>query len=232
MHRLTSITTHHSTPNLQCGIALIESLVAIVIAALGILGILGVQMRTLTDTQTTVRRAQAIRLIEDLSERMTVNPNALLSIKSYESGYSQKASDLAASSCDSASCTPAEQAAYDLKQWKTTVEQNLPGGQASIFLAPGESVEANRRQLGIMIAWRENEQQIADAEDKKLHRDNIDATQFRAFTTDGTAGALSAGTDTANACPADKTCHLQYITVASRCAPYDNGSGTKVPYCS
>ena len=39
----------------QHGITLIESLVAIVVAALGILGILGVQMRTLTDTQTTVR---------------------------------------------------------------------------------------------------------------------------------------------------------------------------------
>src|SRR2546429_3388547 len=34
----------------------------------------GTQMRTLTDTQTTVRRAQAIRLIEDLGERMKVNP--------------------------------------------------------------------------------------------------------------------------------------------------------------
>ena len=53
----------------QRGITLIESLVAIVIAALGILGIVGVQMRTLADTQTTVRRAQAIRLIEDLAGR-------------------------------------------------------------------------------------------------------------------------------------------------------------------
>ena len=46
--------------NLQRGVSLIESLVAIVVTALGILGILGVQMRTLADTQTGVRRAQAI----------------------------------------------------------------------------------------------------------------------------------------------------------------------------
>ena len=58
----------------QRGITLIESLVAIVIMALGILGILGVQMRTLADTQTGVRRAQAVRLIEDLSERIQVSP--------------------------------------------------------------------------------------------------------------------------------------------------------------
>lgn len=226
MYRMTTMTT--TSKKHQRGITLIESLVAIVIAALGILGILGVQMRTLTDTQTTVRRAQAIRLIEDLSERMKVSPNALLSIKDYESGYDEKGSALTATDCSGATpCTPAQQAGYDLKQWKTTVEQTLPAGQASIFLAPGETADANRRQLGIVIAWRENERNTAAA-----YKDDIDATKVRAVTSDGTAGTLSAGTDTTNACPADKTCHLQYIPVAARCAPYDNGSGTKALYCS
>ena len=204
----------------QRGITLIESLVALVVMALGILGILGVQMRTLTDTQTTVRRAQAIRLIEDLSERMKVSPNALMSINGYESAYDEKGSDLTVTNCGSESCTPAQQAKYDLKQWKTTVEQSLPGGQASVFLAPGETVDTNRRQLGVIIAWRENER-------AGTKTDDIDATKVRAA--DGT---FTAGTDAANACPADKTCHLQYLPVAARCAPYDNGSGTKVIYCS
>ena len=218
MHRLTHFNP--AAARRQHGISLIESLVAIVVMALGILGILGVQMRTLTDTSTTVRRAQAIRLIEDLSERMRVSPNALLSITDYESGYSEKGSALTASDCANTACTPAEQAKYDLKQWKTTVEQTLPGGQASIFLAPGETVDTNRRQLGVIIAWRENEREGTKT-------DAIDASKFRA--TDCT---FTAGTDTANACPTDKTCHLQYLPVAARCAPYDNGSGTKALYCS
>ena len=218
MHRLTHFTP--AAARHQHGISLIESLVAIVVMALGILGILGVQMRTLTDTSTTVRRAQAIRLIEDLSERMRVSPNALLSIKDYESGYDEKGSALTASDCANTACTPAQQAKYDLKQWKTTVEQTLPGGQASIFLAPGETAEANRRQLGVIIAWRENER-------AGTKTDDIDASKFRAA--DGT---FTSGTDTTNACPADKTCHLQYIPVAARCAPYDDGSGTKMLYCS
>jgi type IV pilus assembly protein PilV len=220
---MTIMTTLHKKN--QHGITLIESLVAIVIAALGILG---VQLRTLTDTQTTVRRAQAIRLIEDLSERMKVNPNALLGLKNYESDYSEKGTSLTATDCSGATpCTPDEQAGYDLKQWKTTVEKSLPGGQASVFLAPGETIDANRRQVGVMIAWRENERDISDADDKELHRENIDASKFRDMD-----GNLTSGTDAANACPADKTCHLQYIPVAARCAPYDNGSGTKVFYCS
>ena len=76
MRQLTPLTPSRK----QRGITLLESMIAIVVAALGIFGILGVQMRTLADTQTSMRRAQAIRLIEDMSERMKVNPNALLSI--------------------------------------------------------------------------------------------------------------------------------------------------------
>ena len=67
----------------QQGITLVESLVAIVVMALGVLGILGVQMRTLADTQTSVRRAQAVRLIEDLSERIRANPGGLSQLASY-----------------------------------------------------------------------------------------------------------------------------------------------------
>lgn len=219
------ITMTHQLHKRQHGITLLESLVAIVITALGILGILGVQMRTLTDTSTTVRRAQAIRLIDDLSERMKANPNALTNIKNYESGYDKKASDLTATDCSSAACKPSDLVAYDLKQWKTTVQQTLPSGQASIFLAPGEDADANRRQLGVMIAWRENEREITTGSGG--YKDDIDASNFR-----DADGKLTAGTNSTNACPAKQTCHLQYIPVAARCAPYDDGSGTKVFYCS
>jgi type IV pilus assembly protein PilV len=192
----------------QRGITLIESLVAIVVAALGILGILGVQMRTLTDTQTSARRAQAIRLIEDLGERMKVNPNALADIDAYKSGFSNEPTP---GSCSSG-CDHSQLAAYDLAVWKQTVKNTLPLGQASIFLAPGEGTgtNPNRRQLGVMISWRENERDTSSA-----FKDDVDATKVRA-----TDGSLSAGTDTANACPADRTCHLQYLPVAARCAPY------------
>lgn len=214
MQQLTPHRAHR-----QQGITLLESLIAILVSALGILGILGVQMRTLSDTQTSVRRGQAIRLIEDLSERMRVNPNALISINSYISGYTPAAAekDKVTVNCQSSACTPLQQAEYDLQQWKAAVQQNLPAGQSSIFLAPGETVDANRRQVGVMIAWRENER--ADTK-----TDAMDASQVR-----NSDGSFSAGTDDTNACPEGFTCHLQYLSVAARCAPYGSG-GT--PYCS
>ena len=201
----------HTLLQPQRGITLLESLVAIVVMALGILGILGVQMRTLSDTQTGVRRAQAIRLIEDMGERMKANPSALANLSSYVSNF---AASPTVPSCASG-CTAANLATYDVAVWKRTVRESLPLGKASIFVAPGEA-DGNRRQLGVIVAWRENE------------RDGMSTTDKAAINATLTAGA---GTDTAtNACPADHTCHLQYIIAPSRCAPYSSG-GVTTYYC-
>ena len=212
MQRLN--TMRHTPLQPQRGVTLIESLVALVVIALGILGILGVQMRTLTDTQTGVRRAQAIRLIEDMGERMKVNPNALANIKAYVTAFADTPT---LPNCASG-CNAAQLAAYDVAVWKRIVRENLPTGQASIFVPPAESGLATGlgRQLGVMIAWRENER-------AGTKTDDIDATKVRAA--DGT---FSAGATLA--CPADHICHLQYLPVASRCAPYAPG-GVTMYYC-
>jgi type IV pilus assembly protein PilV len=196
----------HTHQNRERGITLIESLVAIVVAALGILGILGVQMRTLSDTQTTAYRAQAIRLIEDLSERMKAHPNALNNIASYTIGWRAGAAPTpqAAKLCTSATtCTHTEFAAYDLREWKRAVERALPLGDANIFFAPSETVDGSRRQVGVLIRWRENERDTSSD-----YKDSLDTE----------IGAL--GGTGAPACGAGFTCHLQYIPVSSRCAPY------------
>ena len=212
-----------SPPRPQRGITLIESLVALVVAALGILGIAGVQMRTLTDTGTTVRRAQAIRLIEDLAERMKVNPNALINIERYTSPYQEKAENLEVlRNCRETACSPDEQSSYDIHQWKTMVERSLPLGRASLFLAPGELEDSNRRQIGVIIAWRENER-------SDLSREDIDFTDASKMA-DGSGGFIS-WTDEENACPEGYTCHLQYIPASARCAPYGL-SGLATMYCS
>jgi type IV pilus assembly protein PilV len=213
---------HISIPHRQRGLTLIESLVAIFVTALGILGILGVQMRTLADTSTTVRRAQAIRLIEDLGERMRTNPSALANLNAYVANFAASPS---VGNCASG-CDLTQLAAYDLAVWKKAVGDTLPAGKVSIFVPPAESALAagQGRQLGVMVAWRENEHDTSNA-----YKDDIDATKVR-----DAIGNLSAGGGTnqaSDACPADHTCHLQYIPVSSRCAPYAPGSGSTTYVC-
>lgn len=207
-------------PDSQRGVSLIESLVAIVVMSLGILGILGIQMRTLTDTSTTLRRAQAIRLIEDLGERTKINPNGLANIDAYVTTF---AATPTITSCASG-CTNTQLAAYDLAVWKKAVRDNLPLGQARIFIPPAENAASGtpagqRRQLGVMIAWRENERDTS-----ATYKDDINATKVRAAD-----GSLSSGADFE--CPDKFTCHLQYIPVAARCAPYAPGGNTTLYYC-
>ncbi|MBS0291030.1 MAG: type IV pilus modification protein PilV [Proteobacteria bacterium] len=197
----------------QRGITLIESLVAIVVAALGILGILGVQMRTLTDTQTTVRRAQAIRLIEDLSERLKAHPNSLMSLGSYAHVGTNAPVPAPSVNCATTACNGTQLTTYDVTEWVRAVQRSLPQGDADIFLAPGDDA-TNPRQLGVMISWRENERADADA----AYSASINAI----------AGGGGGGT-----CPAKRTCHLQYIPVSARCAPYRaGGASARQPYCA
>lgn len=195
--------------SLQRGITLIESLVAILVVALGILGILGVQMRTLADTQTGVRRAQAIRLIEDLGERLQNNPDALNNLSAYT------AIPTSGTECTTAACAPQDLAAADVWQWRTNVANTLPMGQATVFIPQG-----GPRQLGVLIGWRESRY---NQDGKSLT--TAEATALNApFTVSGTDAS-----GTAVSCPTGLICHLQYVQPTQRCAPWAIGGGTL--YC-
>lgn len=199
-------THRFSSPRQQRGITLIESLIALIVAALGILGIVGMQMRTLADTQTSVRRAQAIRLVEDLSERMRVAPNALINLDNYVSDFEDD-TDIDVD-CAATACSNNDLVKFNLQTWKQAVQIALPLGGAKVFAAPDEAAagDGNQRQLGVLLRWSEKERHDADDD----YREAINAV-------------LSAG-GLADDCAAGYTCHLQYVPVAARCASYATSS--------
>lgn len=208
-------------PSVQRGFALLESLIAIVVMALGILGILGLQMRTLTNTQTSLYRAQAIRLTEDLNERLMANPNAFLSTNDYLTGWENTPTSQV--DCNTAACGHTELAGFDIEQWKAQVRNTLPNGDASVFYTEDEVLADNRRQLGVMISWRKNE--IIDdksTDEKSNDEESGDAKDY--------LDPLNASTGSGKAvsCPANQTCHLQFIPVVARCAPYFAGTNVQI----
>ena len=198
-------------PPVQRGFALLESLIAIVVMALGILGILGLQMRTLTNTQTSLYRAQAIRLTEDLNERLMANPNAFLSTNDYLTGWENTPTSQV--DCNTAACGHTELAGFDIEQWKAQVRNTLPNGDASVFYAEDEVLADNRRQLGVMISWRENESIDKESKDAGGYLNPLNA---------------STGSGKAMSCPVNQTCHLQFIPVVARCAPYFAGTNVQI----
>ena len=170
------------------GVALIESLVATVILAIGILFLLTVQIRTLAETQTSVHRAQVVRAIEDLAERVKANPDGFGQLRAgaFTSPW-DATQNVATDACDAHVCNPAELARSDIAQWRQTIARTLPLGQANLFT--DESVAAaDRRQLGVMVGWRASE------------RTGDDASPF-----DLNVAALGV------ACPKGLICHLVYV---------------------
>lgn len=185
----------------QRGISLIESLVAIVVTALGILGMLGVQMRTLADTQNGVRRAQAIRLVENLSERIKVNPSPLA--PAVLATYQVSApGPMATPPACTAACNPTQLAQFDIATWKQQVINTLPAGDAVVFVPDDETDANNRRQLGVMVSWQQKEKENT-------------GSLVTPFITAGTGAVTGAVSNVS--CPTNKICHLQYIQVVGRC---------------
>ena len=172
----------------QGGVTLIESLVATTVLAIGILSLLTAQIRTLAETQTGVHRAQAVRAIEDLAERIKANPDGFGQLRAgaYASPW-DATSNAAPDACDTNACSPADLARSDVVQWRKTIARTLPLGRANVFT--DESVAlGDRRQIGVMVGWRANERTGDDASPFDL---KVDA-----------AGVV---------CPKGLICHLVYV---------------------
>jgi type IV pilus assembly protein PilV len=188
----------------QTGISLIESLVALVVLALGVMGLAGVQTRLLVETRTANSRAVAIQLIDDLTNRMALNRYAAVGqpqlttpvASSYAINTFSSANGLAQptpATCLGTTCTSAQLAAVDLFAWRTAVDAALPGSLVRII--QNTALNGDPRQLGITIAWPLNERNGL----------GVDVTSNAALTS---AGVNTAGV---NDCPASLICHIVYV---------------------
>jgi type IV pilus assembly protein PilV len=112
--------------NTQSGASMIELLVSLLIFSFGMLGLAGLQVRSLSMSQSSLYRSQATALTDDILDRMRADKdNALLG--RWNTTLTDTASSIAT--------TPL--AKSDTKDWKESVEALLPGGKASVTMASG-----------------------------------------------------------------------------------------------
>ena len=146
------------------GVTLIEMMVAILVLSIGMLGIAGLQAATSKYKINTWARSSASTLLSDLSERVRINPDAagtsfasegVTATSQYvvaETWATQQSNALTISkNCETAACTSAERATYDLLIWRQRVRENMPQGAALI--------SGDRRDgLDITLMWFDKEQ--------------------------------------------------------------------------
>lgn len=174
------------------GMTLIESLVALLILALGILGLAAMQTRMLVETRVTNSRATAIRLIADLGERIQLNAQGAQATASVPSPYEDTDWDQPSDdppeeveTCDT-ECTGDQRAISDIWAWKTQVAGALIDGRGTV--TQGD----DPRHLRVLVGWRLNE-----GPDRTL------ADELK----------ISFGASTDDQCPEDFICHIDFIEI-------------------
>ena len=110
------------------GFTLVEVLVALLLLSVGLLGVAGLQISGLRYHQGAYMRGQATSLLYDMADRMRINPQGVgassynaITINTTTSGW--QSSLPADPDCAANICTPANQAALDIRQWGLALGQ-------------------------------------------------------------------------------------------------------------
>jgi type IV pilus modification protein PilV len=127
VHEKSSTEVPNVFTKLQRGLSLIESLIALVVLAVGVMGLAGLQARMLVESRTANHRAVAIGFIDDLSNRMLLNRDAAMA-NSYTLAWN---GTKAKKDCTTAPCTGADLAQSDLNLWRLALRADaLPNANA------------------------------------------------------------------------------------------------------
>lgn len=127
------------------GFTLVETMVALVVLAVGMLGIAGLYVTTLKSGGGAIYRMQAVNLAADLADRIRANRGANVA---YQAGGANN-NCYGAGSVD---CAPALMAANDVFVWQQQVAAILPGGNSNVVVAGA----ASPYTYTITINWTES----------------------------------------------------------------------------
>ncbi|MBC5785004.1 type IV pilus modification protein PilV [Ramlibacter sp. USB13] len=151
------------------GASLIEVLVAILIASLGLLAFAGLTASSVRYTKMSQYRATATQLAQDIAERARANiVDGNVTAYEFLGSFSSQATapTLPAKTCQAAAdtCSVAEIAAMDLYEWQQAARKLLPEG--SVFLQRDAAVLG---AFDLWLAWRDPT--LATGESKEVAKE-------------------------------------------------------------
>lgn len=120
----------------QAGMTMVEVLVTLLVISIGLLGVAALHSLSLRNNYDALMRSHASALASDIADRMRANRDAV-------ADYQVPLGPPPALDDDST------QRDVDISEWKATVAEQLPNGDASIAFAPATSI------VTIQIQWGE-----------------------------------------------------------------------------
>lgn len=152
----------------QRGFSLLEVLVAVFVLAVGIVSIAGLQFTAKRSNFEAIQRATATQLAADVIERMRANVSQLMVYNNDGAGMvlSGDPAGTITPNCTTATCTPAQLAAYDLWEFHRALvgvtEQSGTDNVGGLTLprvcidgpAPSAAGEPTSGNYKISVVWR------------------------------------------------------------------------------
>jgi type IV pilus assembly protein PilV len=150
-----------SQPRSQKGSSLLEVMIAGFLFMIGLLGLLATQGLAMKLSNSSVLYTNATILVSELYDRIKANPTAMQS-GAYSTSAYNAANWSSAKDCSNTSltCTPGEQATYDLSRWKATLQSQFPAGA----LAKIARTAVNDSQYTVQLIWSERVENDADGD--------------------------------------------------------------------
>lgn len=152
----------------QRGIALIESLVALVIVSIVFIAMAGLQAKGLMSSNVSSQRTRVTSLATSMSDRIRANGTG------YRAGnYDSLTAAPSDPQCiGSGGCTPAQLAQTDFYLWRDEITSTLPGGSGVVCVdstpddgtaaAPACDAVAGAGRLVVKIWWDNKETGVAN----------------------------------------------------------------------
>lgn len=140
-------------PNNQSGFTLLEILITILIMTIGLLGLAGLQVVALRSNNTSYLRSQAVIQAYDMADRMRANLPGVVA-----GAYNAISGTPTAQDCESSTCTPAQMATYDARQWNIANAALFPSGQGTV-------VSGANSTFTIAISWDDDRDGDVDSND-------------------------------------------------------------------
>ena len=136
----------------RAGFTLLEVLVTVVILSLGMLGVAGVLLLVHKNNASSYMEQQAVQQAYDIVDRMRANRSAALNgdYTTNPPPTSKPTPD-----CSAATCTPTQMAKYDLWQWNSDLQANLPAASATVSTFTPAGVSSSNQDVGVQvrISW-------------------------------------------------------------------------------
>ena len=141
--------------NSQYGFTLVETMVALVVLAVGMLGIAALYIESLRSGRMSITHTNAVTLAAGMADRIRANANGVTAYAHVAVDNAMAGS--AANHCvnGATDCTPAQLAADDWFWWYEDVKDRMPQGrQASIQVVKAPPINV----YTIDLQWPEREQ--------------------------------------------------------------------------